>query len=366
MSARPVRAWTLPLLLVPATTLFMLEVPFYRGWFDLYVYRGAVGAWILHGTSLYGYRLPGTGYGFTYPPFAALCLAPLALVPRWAAVTAMFLANTAASFLVLRLLLGRLSLRHLAVAACLFVMLEPVRDTFSFGQVNLLLLALVLLDERLGRWCGVLVGVAAAVKLTPLLFVGRLLAGGRHRAAALAATTAAATSALAWLLAPRASHRYWTRELWDTHRIGDLSYVSNQSLRGVVARLGDPGGGTPLWLALAAVTLALWLRGVRRSDDATGLALTSAAACLLSPVTWVHHLVWLLPALALLVRRGHRIAAGAVYVVLCSSLVWLWRFDSSGVPAFLGANAYAWLAVWLLVTLPPPGRIPYGAPGRLD
>lgn len=53
---------------------------------------------------------------------------------------------------------------------------EPIRDTISFGQVNVFLKALVLTDVLLPkpkylRWTtGILVGMAAAIKLTPLVF----------------------------------------------------------------------------------------------------------------------------------------------------------------------------------------------------
>jgi alpha-1,2-mannosyltransferase len=316
----------------------MLTVPYYRGWFDLYVYYGTIEDWLRHGGQVYDYLLPGTPYGFTYPPFAALCMLPMALVPRGAAVAGAFALNAAASVYVLRKLVpGWPPL----VAVCLFVMLEPVRDTFSLGQVNLLLLALVLTDLRPHRVSGLGIGLAAAVKLTPALFIGSLLLARRWRAAATATAVAVAATGLGWLLAPGPSRRYWTAALWDTGRVGEPGYVSNQSLRGMLARLGDPGPHL-LWPLLVLAVLGVWALRVHRAPDAlTAFALTGAAACLISPVTWVHHLVWLLPALALA-------RSAFAYVVLCSSVVWLWRFDASGITGFLGSNAYVWLTLWLL------------------
>jgi alpha-1,2-mannosyltransferase len=324
----------------------MLTVPYYRGWFDLYVYYGTLDDWLRHGGHIYDYLLPGTPYGFTYPPFAALCMLPMALVPRPVAVGLAFALNTAASAYILRRLVPGWPP---VVVVCLFVMLEPVRDTFSFGQVNLMLLALVLTDLRPHRLSGVGIGLAAAVKLTPVLFIGSLLLARRWRAAATATGVAVAATAGAWLLAPGPSRRYWTGALWDTGRVGDTAYVSNQSLRGMLARLGDPGGGW-LWPLLVLAVLAVWAYRSHRLDDQDGqddqltaFALTGAAACLVSPVTWVHHLVWLLPALVL----ARSVVA---YLVLCSSVVWLWRFDASGVSGFLGSNAYMWLTLWLLIS----------------
>ncbi|GHH84003.1 hypothetical protein GCM10018793_47250 [Streptomyces sulfonofaciens] len=342
------------LALVCATALFTATVPLFRGWFDLYVYYGTVHSWVWHGGRIYDFVVPGTQYGFTYPPFAAVCMLPLALMSRPVAVGAALALNVAASAVIVRALLGRMSgWRGYAVVGCLFLLLEPVRDTFSFGQVNLVLLALVLCDSRLGRWSGAATGLAAAFKLTPALFVLHLLLTGRRRQAAVAAATAVAATALGWLVAPGPSARYWARELWHTDRVGAPGYVSNQSLRGVLARLGDPGG-TALWALAVLVVLCVWARRVRRADHRTGIALTGAAACLVSPVTWVHHLVWLLPALALLVRSGRYARSAVAHVLLCSSVVWIWRFDASGPLGFLGSNAYVWLAVWLLASSPRP------------
>jgi alpha-1,2-mannosyltransferase len=324
------------------TVLFMVTVPYYRGWFDLYVYYGTIDHWVRHGGQVYDYLLPGTPYGFTYPPFAALCMLPMALVPRGVAVALAFALNVAASLYLLRRLVPEWPP---LVAMCLFVMLEPVRDTFSLGQVNLLLLALVLTDLRPHRLSGVGIGLAAAVKLTPALFIGSLLLARRWRAAGTATGVALAATGAGWLMAPGPSRRYWTAALWDTRRVGEPGYISNQSPRGMLARLGDPGHQF-LWPLLVLLVLAVWVYRVRRAPTPlAAFALTGAAACLVSPVTWVHHLVWLLPALAL--------ARSAVaYVVLCSSVVWLWRFDVPGRPGivgFLGSNAYVWLTLWLLL-----------------
>ncbi|SFD67511.1 glycosyltransferase 87 family protein [Streptomyces aidingensis] len=370
------------LLLAAAVGLFLATVPLHRNWFDLRVYHEAVHHWVHDGGPLYGYRVPGQDYGFTYPPFAALCMLPLALLDWPAALTAGLLVNAAATAAVVVLLAGpvlrgRVHGRRyaLAVTGCLVLLLEPVRDTLSFGQVNLVLLALVLADTRLAahggraaRFAGLGTGLAAAVKLTPALFIGYLLLAGRRRAAAVAAATAVAATLLAAWAAPGTSHDYWTEALRDTDRIGDLAYISNQSLQGLLARLAGSAGdaGRAVWAVGVVLVLAVWARRVRRAraagDTAAGPALTGAAACLISPVTWVHHLVWLLPALAVLAAAalsrppGRRAAPFAVavgaYVLLCSSVVWLWRSGAPGVGGFLGGNAYVWLALAMLLALP--------------
>ncbi|MFE7975498.1 glycosyltransferase family 87 protein [Streptomyces shenzhenensis] len=351
------------MVLAAAVTAFTATVPLLRDFFDLRVYHGAVDTWIHHGGRLYDYRVPGTTYGFTYPPFAAVAMLPMALMGLHTAIAVCLLLNLGALAVVLRLLAGPDWRRHgwfgWALAVCLLALFEPVRDTFSFGQVNVLLLALVLVDAWLlatgrDRWAGVGIGLAAAVKLTPAVFIGLLLLTRRWRAAATATAVALAATALAAWVDPGASRFYWTEALWDTSRVGRLDYVSNQSVQGVLARLGETG--RPLWAAAVLLVLCVWAwrarRAVAAGDWTAAFALTGLVACLVSPITWVHHLVWLLPSFAVLVRTGHPRIAGALYAVLCTSLVWLWFEDASGVDGFLGSNAYTWITLGLLLGLP--------------
>lgn len=353
----------LVLLLAAAVTAFTATVPLLRGFFDLRVYYGTVHTWVHHGGRIYDYRVPGTAYGFTYPPFAAVAMLPLALLGRTAAIVVSLLVNLAALAVVLSVLAGPHRRRHgwyrWALCLCLLALFEPLRDTVSFGQVNLVLLALVLGDAWLlasgrGRWAGAGIGLAAAVKLTPALFVGLLLLAGRRRAAGTATAVALAATALAAWADPAASRFYWTEALWDTGRVGRLDYVSNQSLQGVLARLGETG--RPLWATAVLLTLCVWAwrgrRAVAAGDWTAAFALTGAAACLVSPITWVHHLVWLLPSFAVLVRAGHPRVAAALYAVLCTSVVWLWFDDASGLDGFLGGNLYTWISLGLLLGLP--------------
>ncbi|MEW2082086.1 glycosyltransferase 87 family protein [Streptomyces sp. NPDC005283] len=399
--------------LAAAAGLFLATVPLHRDWFDLGVYYGAVDSW-RHGGPIYDYLVPGTHYGFTYPPFAAVCMLPMTLVDWPSAVAISVLLNVAAAAAILYWSAVAAVRRQgwsrwfaFAVAGCLFALLEPVRDTFSFGQVNLLLLALVLSDAWLlsmarerfaergdggrltehgdggrftshgrgrrftgvGRLAGVGIGLAAAIKLTPAVFIGYLLVTRRWRAAGTGAAVATGATLLAVWAAPGASRVYWTEAMWDTHRVGSLAYVSNQSWQGVLARLSEPAAPSrTVWALGVIVLLCVWAwrarQAVAAGDERAGFALTGLVACLISPVTWVHHLVWLLPALAVLIDSGLRAKPGdprrrrlltwavAIYVVLCSSVVWLWSWDATGVDGFLGSNTYVWISLGLLLALP--------------
>lgn len=366
MTARTLRRLLLVLVAAVAVGVFLVTVPTFRHFFDLGVYRGAVRHWLLDGGDLYDFRYQDTEYGFTYPPFAALVLSPLAGLAWPVAIAAGLVVNTVAVGLLLRWYLLPILRRHgrpvwmpCAFAFLAVLVFEPARDTFSFGQINLVLLVLVCADLRSlpsGRWAGVGIGLAAAIKLTPAVFIGYLLLSRQYRAAATAIGTAVGATLLTVLVAPAESRTFWTGALWDTSRVGKQEYVSNQSLRGVVARLEAPA---VWWVAAVALVLAYWcwwVRTRRPADDATGFAVTGMVACLISPITWVHHLVWLLPALflllgrALAVRRG-LIALAAVYVVLSSSVVWLWWADPHGWSGFVGANAYVWITVALMLAL---------------
>jgi alpha-1,2-mannosyltransferase len=366
----------LVLALAIAVTVFTATVPLLRGWFDLRVYHGTIDTWVHHGGRIYDYRVPGTMYGFTYPPFAAVSMLPMALVDLRTAVALCLLLNLASLAAVLYVLGGprlrRFRWFGVALVFCVLALFEPVRDTFSFGQVNLMLLALVLVDAWLlstgrARWAGIGIGLAAAVKLTPAIFIGMLLLARRWRAAGLAtAVAAAATAAAAWI-APEASRFYWTEALWDTSRIGRLDYVSNQSLQGVLARFVAPHEPSrAVWALMVLAVLGVWAWKVRtsvRADDwIAAFAVTGLTACLVSPITWVHHLVWLLPSFAVLLRHRRLLPLTAcLYVVLCSSVVWLWFDGASGIDGFVGSNAYVWITLGLLLWL-PIGQSPVNLP----
>ncbi|WP_083977763.1 glycosyltransferase 87 family protein [Kitasatospora azatica] len=378
---------TLLIVLGTAAGVFLAVIPGHRGWFDVGVYYGTVQHW-MHGGELYDYQRPGTSYGFTYPPFAALCMLPMVLVGWHTAIAIATTLNALATAALLYWLVDPIARRQgwdrwfaFGLAACAFAVLNPVRDTFSFGQINLLLMALVFADCRQlargrGRFAGIGIGLAAAIKLTPAVFIGYLLITRRRRAALLAAGTAVGATLLGQLAAPSASHFFWTDALWNTGRVGSLGYISNQSLQGMLARLAPSSPSRIAWAVAVLLVLGLWAHRARRAalrgDHPTGFALTGLASCLVSPITWVHHLVWTLPALLTLADAGLRApgrvrrrlllaGAGVGYLVLTSGLVWLWHDPTGGVGELLGANAYLLLTLALLVAVPLPPK-PKGRP----
>jgi alpha-1,2-mannosyltransferase len=281
---------------------------------DLDVYRTGAKV-LLHGGDLYG-RLPRLGDGkelpFTYPPFAALCFVPLAILGYTAAnwlLTAVTLACVAASLWCFAAStpgrVGARMRRLLPWALPAALLLEPVRSTLTFGQINALLMALVTVDclTRAPRWPrGIGVGIAAALKLTPGVFLLFFLLRRDLRSAARAGLSFAACTGAAFVLAPHDSLRYWTQIAYQPARVGGIAYASNQSILGTLARFGlsDPVRAW-LWLGLCLLVAALAVTGMRGALH-TGhvthaLLLNAAAGLLISPISWSHHWVWAAPAL---------------------------------------------------------------------
>lgn len=369
-----------------------------NNFFDLKIYMSAM-RWWADGHDLYDYaqsdKLQGALY-FTYPPFAALLLRPFAGLPL--GVTAgLFTAGTVAAiavttwWLVRPLADARGWPRWYAagLAIPLVFLIEPTRETITFGQINMLLIVLILADLLIavpGKWrlAGAGIGLATALKLFPGIFIVYLLITRRWRAAAVAAGAAAGATLLAAAVTPRASWQFWTEALWSTERVGRTDYTGNQSLQGLLARLWAPAEPSRLvWLVLVVLVagLGLWraARAARAGDEVAGLALTGLVAALISPITWPHHVYWFVPALVALVgaasapgpaRRRVALLAIAIsgYAVAAFGVVSFVDFGLAPEPTdevgeFLLRNAYVLAALVLLATVPIHSRL---APEKTD
>ncbi|MFB9902741.1 glycosyltransferase 87 family protein [Allokutzneria oryzae] len=277
---------------------------------DLQVYRAGGDAW-LNGQALYGSGFPylpsDTGLPFTYPPIAAVLFAPLALLPMTGAVmvltllTVLALAGTCV--VVVRYFGRNWLLGLLFTVVC--VLVEPVRSTLWLGQINVLLMVAVAADCLLPRtpWPrGLLIGVVAAIKLTPAAFGLYFVAARQWRPAGTVVLGFLGATAAGFLLAPKDSMAYWFGVLARTDRIGAPWSRDNQSLRGVLARTWLPDSAVvPLWaVGVVLIVAATWFvaaRLRRRGDDLTALLAVAVAGLLASPVSWTTHWVWVVPAL---------------------------------------------------------------------
>jgi alpha-1,2-mannosyltransferase len=237
----------------------------------------------------------------------------------------------------------------------------PVLGTMLYGQVNLVLAAMVLLDVLAvrGRGRGVLVGLATGIKLTPGLFVVYYLATGQWRAARNAALTAAATLAIGLVVAPASTWAFLTGYMLDPSRTGDVAFSGNQSILAMAARLlRDGAPPRPLvWLAAAIVVGAAMLIARRlhaQGRELAGVCVVAAAALLASPVSWTHHWVWCVPAAGVLAAWAYHGRAAWRWCVAGAGALVLWVGPMQFAPAHgvlrpLAVNSYGVLAVAFLV-----------------
>jgi alpha-1,2-mannosyltransferase len=335
--------------LLAYTAIVRLRTRDMSAMYDLGVYRAAAAA-ADHGQQLYNVRFPPINMPFTYTPFAALLFVPLTWLSWDQIRVAAAVVNVVALFgcvaLSVRLAGGRtgwqsrLATTLLLGAACLWT--EPVQQTLRFGQVNLVLLLLVLTDLNLpdeSRAKGVLTGIAAAIKLTPAVLIAYLFVTGRRAAALRGVAVVVGTAGLAATFLPQASWAYWTHDVFGARRIGNPIYLANQSINGVLVRLLGPGLVTDLlWAGLAAVTLVVGLawgaRLHRRGHDLAGAVAAAGAGLLASPISWSHHWVWIVPALVLAweaARRSRVITVRAVPLVGLATFA-AWWIGRPGVP----------------------------------
>ena len=316
---------------------------------DLDIYRHG-GLQVLHGDPLYAGPIPPGGW-FTYPPFAALAFIPLSLLAFplakavWMLVSFAALAATVwrcATVLGYRAdrRLGMLS----AAMAVVALDIEAVRGTLWQGQVNLVLMAIIVWDltrARETRYRGWAVGVAAGIKLTAVVFVPYLLITRQWRAAIVATGMAAITVLLTWVVLPADSTQYWSHAVFETDRIGPLSHPGNFSIGGILANLWSPAPmPTPWWLLGVGIAGLLGYYAAYRAEltghQLLAVTITGLLSCTVPPLAWGHHWVWTVPLLAitidLLVRSSGRQRwawiAGTVAIYLVAFMwfnAWLYR-----------------------------------------
>ncbi|MDR6684829.1 alpha-1,2-mannosyltransferase [Arthrobacter sp. 1088] len=318
--------------------------------FEVYFYGGGK---VLEGGDLYAVR---DGLPFTYPPFAALLFAGLAAMGFFAssmvfiiaalagaAVVAAWLARHYFGVKTWRSAFADYRFRTTAlVGTGAILLLGPWRDTFVFGQINIILMGVILADfalygkARAGliRWpAGLLIGLAAGVKLTPLAFGLYFLVRRDFKALGWMAAGFFGSITIAWAILPQASLAFWTRILPDTGRIGGPAYVDNLSVKGLLLHFGMPDSTltSVVWMILSLVLAALAAKVIKWAVDVDenfiAVSATAILMLLISPVSWSHHWVWVavaLPSMAFAMHRvpsrsGRMRTAGWI-IVACSTV----------------------------------------------
>jgi alpha-1,2-mannosyltransferase len=327
------------LLAVAGYVLLVRASPqYYWKQIDTAVYRDGGIAVRNQPAMLYALRLGPAKLPFVYPPFAALLFAALLFAAGSGVSFAAWQVGLAVLTIGLLPVVTYLSLglagrpAGLARAAGAFVIaaaalwLEPVAMTLFFGQINLVLLALVVGDLALPdriKVKGTGIGLAAGIKLTPLIFIPYLLFTRRVKAAAVSALTFAVTAGLGFALLPHASAVYWGGQF--ARADSKHFHLDNQSLDGAILRLTHAGPDAhAYWLVAALVLgsagLATSILASRRGHELLGLVTCAATGLLASPISWSHHYVYVVPALVLAAygprRPGCRILGTALVVGL--------------------------------------------------
>ncbi|EEW49287.1 hypothetical protein HMPREF0290_2106 [Corynebacterium efficiens YS-314] len=366
---------------------------------DMHVYiQGAEHFW--RGTDLYGTFFPtrNEGLPFTYPPFGAVVFTPLWLLTEAIGQTAtervFTLVSVAMVWLVARTLTqavptdGRPA--RMAVILVVLICSLPVLSTLDLGQINTVLLALVILD--VGRLfprvpLGLLTGVAAAIKLTPLVFGLYFLIVWimRRKPAGLIGMGVGflGATSLTWMINPGVSVTYWTQTLFSSDRIGEPWYAKNVSIRGLLARFPDLEITPVLWgvsviivITMVSVAVIRVLHsGDTRLHHLLAVSLVALISLLCSPVSWHHHWVWLGPLAICLWFTGHRFLAGWAVFAQTIGAFHMFLPSSGGTEfswspiAHLLATHYLWFSLLVVVHLMirptiGPGDAPVAGPAR--
>lgn len=315
----------------------------------------------------YAEKTPDFPLPFTYPPFAALVFFPLHYFPFTMIAVLWLLAIVVALYVVVRiafeLILGaeRMSEPRWRTATvwwtAIGIWMEPVRTTIDYGQVNVFLVLGAMLAVRSSRWwlSGGLIGVIAGIKLTPAISGLYFVARRRWGTAVWSALVFGATVGVSFLINHKEAKRYFGTLLGDADRIGPVGSVWNQSLRGALSRLlGHDVQSGPWWLAAVVVVavLAFFAWRALGPDDRLGtLIIVQLFGLMVSPISWSHHFVWLLPTVMWLVygplrqASGARILAGYWLVTTLIGVPWvlsfaqpsIWTISRPGVLSWLGA-----------------------------
>lgn len=386
-----------PLLLIAASAVpavYALAAMFTVVAPDLMIYWVSAGL-AKDGISPYDWGAAGdvTQYRFNYPPFALLLFLPFSLLPfdltmlvwrtLWVAAPAALLAYVGLTAVLRRGARSRREAWLLAAAIITATVLStPVLSAWHLGQVGVALTAIAAWDLirehgwKVGRWRipqGILIGLAGAIKITPLIAVPYWWVTGHRRAAITATVTAAASWCVGLLVWPADSIRYFV--LGGLFRAGSvdaqgqhLVQGDNLSVSALIMRI--TGTLTPpsvvVYAALAVTAAAgVWAATAahRRGSPLSAAVLLGLTSVLVAPISWIHHAVWLVLAAPAILAADPRspkrrwIAALVASAAMVASPTWtwspLWKTGAVGDNYWTILTIATAIAVLALVPRPP-------------
>lgn len=356
---------------------------------DIDVYRMGGRAW-LDGHPLYTEEAQfhtegGLDLPFTYPPLAAIAFCPFAWLPLPAASATITCTTLVLLIVAMTIVFAGLDvwprskagpeptwLRRCWLAAAIVapsvVLFEPIRSNFGFGQINVVLMTLVIADcvPRRTPWPrGLLLGLAVALKLTPAVFLLYFLLRRDFRAVLTTVASFLGASLIGFLLAWRDSWQYWTDTIRNTDRIGGAALNTNQNLAGALARSALSEDQRFLFWALGCLVVlaaTVWTtrRVLRAGEPVLALICVALFGLVVSPVSWSHHWVWALPAVVATGVVGYRrhatalaaLSVAGVALMLCSPINLLPEHHETAASWWrqLVGTSYVWWAVAVVIT----------------
>ena len=337
-------------------------------------------------------------FPYLYPPPSLLAFYPFAAVTYDAAKVRLLVVSHVCLLVILYLFFFPIApfdppprWRGFAAALMTVFILNyyPVADNFAWGQINLVVLALVccawLVLKRGGHALGVAVPLSLAIllKTYPVLLLPLLVIRKRYAAAALTLGLLAVYALAAWFVLPQSLWGDWARnvmptggyglrpfnlflpvEPWNHSINGFMLFVQDRvpSLLGIQTRWVTKPLTYLLAGGVAAATVGLSYLSARRGMGAKTLdvevSLFLLMMFLIAPLSWEHHLVYALPAALFAIDfllRGRARRAVAVAVVAALFVI-AWDFPRDemfmlkGPPAFLNAIKFlAAFGLWVFV-----------------
>jgi alpha-1,2-mannosyltransferase len=352
-------------------------VPNGANFVDLHVYVGGAGSLDEPG-ALYDYvyadQTPDFPLPFTYPPFAAVVFYPLHLLPFGLVAFLWQVGIIAALYGVVRIsqrLLGSGDRRVAMLWTAVGIWIEPLRSTFDYGQINVLLVLAVLYAVYSTRWwlSGLLVGLAAGMKLTPAISGLYFVGARRWGAVVFSALVFFATVGVSALAVGDQARYYFTELLGDADRVGPIGTSFNQSWRGGISRiLGHDAGYGPAVVAgivVTAVLAVLAWRAIGGASDRLGaIVVVQLFGLLLSPISWTHHWAWLIPLMIWLLhgplraRMGARVLGWGWLALTLVGIPWLLSFAQPTIWVISRPWYLAWAGlIYIVATLATLGWI---------